>query len=153
MKKLYSFLTIIILIFSLSSMNGLENEENEINYEKIISQNSDILEKYNKNLNFIEGEYVIFAENNQEFDILSNMENINKIYRNIKAIKIDLNYETYNELNKQFKEIYPSELFITKQFNQVYDQRMINKGSVIIDSAADVDKLNVKPLWDLCDLT
>ncbi len=45
MKKLYSFLTIIILIFSLSSMNGLENEENEINYEKIISQNSDILEK------------------------------------------------------------------------------------------------------------
>ena len=148
MKKLYSFLTIIILIFSLSSMNGLENEENEINYEKIISQNSDILEKYNKNLNFIEGEYVIFAENNQEFDILSNMENTNKIYRNIKAIKIDLNYETYNELNKQFKEIYPSELFITKQFNQVYDQRMINKGSVIIDSAADVDKLNVKPLWD-----
>ncbi len=57
------------------------------------------------------------------------MENINKIYRNIKAIKIDLNYETYNELNKQFKEIYPSELFLTKQFNQVYDQRMINKGS------------------------
>ena len=79
---------------------------------------------------------------------MSNIENINKIYRNIKAIKIDLNYEKYEELNKEFKDIYPSELFLTKQLNQVYDQRMINKGSMMIDSAADVDKLNVKPLWD-----
>ena len=34
MKKLYSFLTILLLIFSLSSMNGLENDENEINIEE-----------------------------------------------------------------------------------------------------------------------
>ena len=34
MKKIYSFLTILILIFSLSSMNGLENDENEINMKR-----------------------------------------------------------------------------------------------------------------------
>ena len=149
MKKIYSFLTILLLIFSLSSMNGLENDENEINIEEILTQNLDLLDKNENTLNFKDGEYVIFAENDQEFELLSNMEKVNKIYRNIKAIKIDLNYEKYEELNGKFKDIYPSELFLTKQLNQVYDQRMINKGSMKIDSAADVDKLNVKPLWDL----
>jgi len=148
MKKIYSFLTILLLIFSLSSMNGLENDKNETKIEEILTQNLDLLDKNDITLNFKDGEYVIFAENDQEFELLSNIENINKIYRNIKAIKIDLNHEKYVELNKQFREIYPSELFLTKQINQVYDQRMINKGSLSIDSAADIDKLNVKSLWD-----
>ena len=79
-------------------MNGLENDENEINIEEILTQNLDLLDKNDNSLNFKDGEYVIFAENDQEFEFLSNIENINKIYRNIKAIKIDLNYEKYEEV-------------------------------------------------------
>ena len=150
MKKIPPFLIIILMILSLSiSINIPDNEIDEISMIDYLDNNKNqISEKQSEEFKFREGEFAIFANNEIEFNEIKQLENIIKIYPNLKAIKIYLDYATYNDINKKYQEIYPSELFIIKHEKHLYDQRPY-KSNLKIDSRQDIDKLNIGPLWDL----
>ena len=138
------------MILSLSiSINITDNEIDEISMIDYLDNNKNqISEKQSEEFKFKEGEFAIFANNEIEFNEIKQLENIIKIYPNLKAIKIYLDYDTYNDINKKYQEIYPSELFIIKHEKHLYDQRPY-KSNLMIDSRQDIDTLNIGPLWDL----
>ncbi len=130
------FVTVIILL----SLNPVSANSNSI---KMSDTQSKIQNMYNELSNY-DGEFVLFANSNDEYVSMKNSLNYVKAYDNLEILRIKTNFRDAYNLYQQ----YPGQLINAKYFNMASLPKPVKVDQLQLDNVVDHEVLNVKQLWD-----
>lgn len=147
MKLHKSIFVIILLLFSTSLVVGGDSSSTSIisdveNSSLTTGNEPSVVNNYQSNNPLIE--FVIFAENNEEFSLIKQMDSI-RVYNNLQAIVVKQSTSDYDML----KLAMPGMVFLTSAFNSFkLDSTSLPADTTVDNSLNEQIEIDINGMWD-----